>query len=299
MPAAVHKLRDMDAVLIGAIAAFAASLLYNGGLVLQAFDARVTDAGQALRAGLLGTLIRRRRWLAGTALGAAGMPLQLIALLFAPLALVQPMLAAGLVPMLFFGWRFLDEPVGRREIAAVAMIVLGVVALVISAPPREVEPSSGAALQIALAILGAAALTPYVWRVSGHLVSGRMATLGAGFAFALSGFTIKLAADGLALHHWTAAAGWIFVTAIAVLTGLLSQMTALQTTPASRVAPVVFVVETAVPVALVTTLGGEHLGSTPGSGALFVIALITVTVAAAVLSSATVATATADPTPDT
>jgi len=42
-----------------------------------------------LRPSLIGFLLRRRRWLLGTALGILGWPLQALALAFAPLALVQ------------------------------------------------------------------------------------------------------------------------------------------------------------------------------------------------------------------
>ena len=82
-----------------------------------------------LRTSLIARLLRRPRWLAGTALGLLGWPLQAVALLLAPLTVVQPGLAFGLILLLAVGARTLREPVGARDVAAVVAIVAGVAAL--------------------------------------------------------------------------------------------------------------------------------------------------------------------------
>src|SRR3954447_17431974 len=104
---------------------------------MQAIEARRADPGRALRASLLGWLLRRRLWLAGTGLTPAGAALQTVALLLAPLTLVQPTLALGLVALLFLGHHVLHEPVGAREGAAMAAIVAGVTVVALSAPERD------------------------------------------------------------------------------------------------------------------------------------------------------------------
>ena len=64
-------------MIVGAVLACTASLLYNVGLALQALDARDAPAEERLRPALLRRLVRRPRWLAGTGLsGLLGWPLQ-------------------------------------------------------------------------------------------------------------------------------------------------------------------------------------------------------------------------------
>ncbi len=62
-----------------------------------------------------GGLVRRARWLLGTGLSMLGWPLQVVALLLAPLVVVQPALAVGLLVLLFLAERMLGEHAGRNE----------------------------------------------------------------------------------------------------------------------------------------------------------------------------------------
>ena len=103
----------MASIVLGVVAACTASVMYNLGVALQALEARVMPAAQGLRPSLIGDLAHRPRWLAGTALGVVGWPLQAAALLLAPLTVVQPALAFGLVLLLVLGAR--DAPRARRR----------------------------------------------------------------------------------------------------------------------------------------------------------------------------------------
>jgi hypothetical protein len=87
-------------VALGILAAVGASLLYNTSIALQALEARGVPHDHSLRPSLLGKLVRNRRWLGATALGLAGWPLEIAALLLAPLTVVQPCLASGLILLL-------------------------------------------------------------------------------------------------------------------------------------------------------------------------------------------------------
>lgn len=284
----------MSSVLAGALAAFAASALYNLGLAIQALDARELPADHALRLSLLQRLATSRRWLAGTGLTLIGWLAQIGALMLAPLTLVQPMLAAGLLPLLVIGSRLLHEPIGRRELGGVCAIVGGVTVLALTAPARTVAHAGGAQLAVSLSVVGTLALLPYL--LSGRGTgSGTLAMAGAGLAYSFSSFTTKLASDALALHTWVVCALWAVATAIAGGIGLLSEMTALQRVPATRVAPVVFVIEMLVPVSLAIVLAGEHLSGTPLSGALVIAALAVVAAGAVVLSSSPAVAALVDP----
>src|SRR3981081_3833531 len=123
--------------LLGVVLACVASIVFNWAVVLQARETRTVPHEQGLHLSLLGSLLRRRRWLVGIALQVLGVGLQTGALLLAPLTAVQPAGAAGLVFLLFLGSRTLGERVGRTEIIAVAAIVVGIVGLTIAAPRRQ------------------------------------------------------------------------------------------------------------------------------------------------------------------
>src|SRR3954452_24715284 len=110
---------------LGIVAAIAASLLYNTSIALQALEAREVPGEHSLRPSLIGRLVRNRRWLGATALGLVGWPLEVVALLLAPLTVVQPCLASGLILLLWLGTTKLGEAPGRREAIAVVAIIGG------------------------------------------------------------------------------------------------------------------------------------------------------------------------------
>src|SRR3954447_16987288 len=150
----------MSPVALGAAAACAASCMYNIGIALQALEARVTDAGTALRPSLLRRLASRPRWLAGTALNVLGWPLQAAANLLAPLAVVQPGLAFGLLPLMWIGRRRLGERVRLREVGAAGAVVRRVAALALLAPDPSTRHAAPVTTALALGALGAGALAP-------------------------------------------------------------------------------------------------------------------------------------------
>src|SRR5438067_2196656 len=82
-------------LVLGIAAAVGASTLYSLGIALQALDAREAPQGEHLRPALVLGLLRRSRWLRGTGLSILGFPLQVLALHFAPLVVVQPALASA------------------------------------------------------------------------------------------------------------------------------------------------------------------------------------------------------------
>src|SRR3954452_6341155 len=138
----------MSSTVIGAALACLASCLFNAAIAIQALETRKVPQQYGLRFTLLRRLISRPRWLGGTALAALALPLQTAALLFAPLTVVQPCDAAGLLLLLYLGTRMLGERVGPREVAGVAAIVGGIVIITLSSPPREVTHPSGSSVLI-------------------------------------------------------------------------------------------------------------------------------------------------------
>jgi drug/metabolite transporter (DMT)-like permease len=274
----------MSSVVVGALAACAASSMYNLGVALQALEARVVPAAHSLRPSLVGRLLRRPRWLAGTALGLLGWPLQAAALLLAPLTVVQPALAFGLALLLVLGARTLHERIGARDVLAVAAIIGGVAFLAAVAPPASSHHVGGWPLAGALAGLAALALAPYALR-GRHGVGGIAAALSAGAAFAWSGLSTKFVADALSAHQWLAALAWTAATGLSSGLALLSEMSALQRRPATQVAPFVFVVQVVIPVLAAPVLTGESWARAP-LGAAGVLAGLAIVIGGAVALTA-------------
>jgi drug/metabolite transporter (DMT)-like permease len=257
--------------------------MYNLGVALQALDARIAPAEQGLRPSLLMGLARRPRWLAGTGLGLLGWPLQAAALLLAPLTVVQPALAFGLALLLVLGARTLHERVGARDVLAVAAIVAGVAWLAAVAPHASSHHVGGWPLADALAALAAVALVPYALR---GRAGGIATAISAGAAFGWGGLSTKFVADAVGAHHWLAAGAWTLATGASSVLAVLSEMSALQRRPATHVAPLVFVVQVAIPVLAAPLLTGESWVHAPLGPAGIVAGLLVVVGGAVALTAA-------------
>lgn len=271
-------------LVLGIAAAVAASTLYSLGIALQAMDAKQAPHGEHLRLALAWRLLRRARWLLGTGLSILGWPLQLVALLLAPLVVVQPALAAGLLVLLFLAQRMLGEHAGRSEHLATVAIVIGVVGAGLAAPPRATgHGSENLAITFVLLGIGLAAMVPYALRLLARPPAA-LTMVGAGLAGGWSGIATKLASDDLSRGHIGLAVAWGLSTAIASGVGVLSEMSALQERPAIQVAPVVFVTQTVIPIVVAPLLFGESFADTPWGGIPLSASLAVLVVGAAVLA---------------
>lgn len=265
----------------GLAVAAAAAVCYETGYAFQALEARGVGARHALRVSLLGQLVRNARWLGATALSLLGWPLQVLALSLAPLALVQPTLALGLLLLLFLGVRVLGERVGRREVVAVGLIVAGIACLAAAAPEKGTV-TGGTGMTIAFATLAALAVAPYALRRRG---AGLLAVVATGAADSVAALAAKLVAGDLADGRWGAAIAVAVLAAAAGALATLSEMSALQRLPATRVAPIVLAFQIAVPVVVVAAVGGEDWGATPLGGAVVAGGLAAVIAGAVVLAA--------------
>jgi drug/metabolite transporter (DMT)-like permease len=249
-------------------------------------QARRAPSERALRPSLVSHLLRRPVWVGGIALALVGWPLQIAALSQAPLTLVQPVLALGLLLLLALGVRVLGERVGPREILAVILII-GSVAVFAWAAPRDIgEVERGAGLVVALAVLIAAALAPYaigLVRRGAHPMLLLVASAGA--ADGLAAFVAKIVAQDASNGALVGVVLWAALVAAVVLIGLVSESTALQRFAATRVAPTVLVMQIVIPVILAPLVGGEGWGHTPLGGAVLGVALVTIALGAGILAS--------------
>lgn len=265
---------------LGILAALAASMLYNTSIALQALEARQVPGEHALRPSLLARLLQNRRWLGATALGFLGWPLEIAALLLAPLTVVQPCLASGLILLLWLGATRLGESPGLREASAVAAIVLGVAGVALAAPARTTEHAGTGALAVALGLVAIPIALPYL--LHRRRGAGILVVISAGAGYAWTAVASKLLTDELATGTVLVALAWLATAAVSEGLALLSEMSALQRRPATRVAPVMFAVQVLVPVILAPLIFDESWGSTPLGGALLV-ASMAIAVAGTVL----------------
>jgi len=257
--------------------AIAASLALETGYVLQAGESRAHGVA-ARRSTLLAALARRRRWIAGSALAAAGALLQLAALAVAPVALVQPALLLGLGLLVVLAERRLGEVARRSDRIAVGLAGVGVTLVAVGGVAQATGPADGRvpALAALLAVLSVAA--------AGGLGAGRTRALVATAAAADASAVLagKLAVDALS-HGGARTAGlWLAAAATTAIVGLTAEMAALQRLPATVVGPLVLAAQVAVPVLLAPAVVGERWSSVP----LVALGALVATAAAALLGRA-------------
>jgi len=255
---------------LGIAAAITASLLYNTSIALQALQAREVPEDHSLRPSLLARLARNRRWLGATALGLLGWPFEIAALLLAPLTVVQPCLASGLILLLWLGTTRLGETPGARELLAVAAIVVGIAGVAWAAPERTTAHAGAGAIALALVLVALPVLAPYAARGCAGAATS-LAVLSAGCGYAWTAIASKLLTDELANGALLLALLWLATAAASEGLALLSEMSALQRRPATRVAPPMFAVQVLVPVLLAPLIFGESWGETPAGGAALVV----------------------------
>jgi drug/metabolite transporter (DMT)-like permease len=282
-------------VALGIVSAVGASVLYNASIALQALEVRREPGEHSLRVSLIGRLVRNRRWLGATALGLAGWPLEIVALLLAPLTVVQPCLASGLILLLWLGAVRLGERPGRREWIAVAAIIAGVAGVALAAPERTTDHAGTGPIALALVLVAIPILAPYALRgrirhsphqegvkVGWANTIALLAVLSAGCGYAWTAIASKLLTDELAAGALLVAVAWLATAAASEGIALLSEMSALQRRPATHVAPAMLAVQIIVPVLLAPLIFGESWGDTP-LGGVALVASMTIAVAGTIL----------------
>jgi drug/metabolite transporter (DMT)-like permease len=258
------------------ITAAVASVAFNVGIVLQAADARREPPEEGLRLSLLAHLARRRRWLAGLLLGGVGFGLQVLALAMAPFVVVQPVLAGGLLLMLYLGVRMLGERVGVGEVAGVLGITAGIGLLAWGSPTGTEEVDSETAVIAVMGTMALISLVPFALRGRGRLDSATFVIVASALAAGAGNIATKLISDGAFSGAWILVGVWLAVAAATGLIALTTQMTALQRRPATFVVPVCFAIQTFLPVALEPIYVTERWGTAALGGAPLVAGLLLV-----------------------
>jgi drug/metabolite transporter (DMT)-like permease len=271
--------------LLGVLVAVVAAALYGIAVGFQALEARRVPAEHVLRVSLVRRLVRRPLWLTGAVVGAVGWALQGVALSFAPLTLVEPALALSLVFLLVIGARVLSERIGIRELAGTLAVAGGVSGIGVGAPHHSGSHVNGLVLLFALACLGTIVAAPHL--LSEGRSSGVLIAASAGVAYGAVGLCTKFAADDRAVSAWRGMFIWLLVLGAIAAAGVLSEMSALQLRPATQVAPIVFGLNVAVPVALAPILARESWNLSAAAQARLAVSLAVVVAGVTALSRST------------
>jgi drug/metabolite transporter (DMT)-like permease len=209
---------------LGILVAALATTSYNVGLIVEKRALGAMPPIDARRAvSLVRTLVFDPVWLAGFALMLCGFGLQVVALMLAPVSVVQPVLGSGVVILVLLSRLVLRERLGRVELWCVLAVAVAIAAIALSAAGsagRVGHQASGLwmtavavpACLLAL-ILGASALRP----VSGgkHRVPAVGVSYGvaAGLLYGVATLAIK-GLSGAIFHHGGGLSGLV----VAVLT---------------------------------------------------------------------------------
>jgi hypothetical protein len=245
-----------DMVPAGIAVAAAAAMAFEGAYLIQALEARRVPTGPRPVSGLA-MLARQRRWLAGLGLAGIGAVLQVVALRLAPLTVVQPALALGVVALVAVGGRVLGEPAGGLDLVAAGALAAGVAIVGIAASGLDTAPPSALGTGLALVVLGAPVLAALV----APAAPPGLLLVAAGAGDAVAAIAAKRLADAWAAADLIVAIGWAALAVAAVVGALASEMSALRRWPATRVGPFVLVCQTAVPVLLAPVVAGERWGA--------------------------------------
>lgn len=222
------------------------------------------------------TVIRSRRWLAGFTAMLVGLALQVVALTLAPVSVVQPVLAAGLVGLVVAGGPVLGERLHWRQRAALMLVLAAVVAIAVSSQPgarlaRSVSADRFAALAVPVALLAIGAAlaglrasrrgtgeVPPGWTAAALAgAAGLMYGLGAVAEKAVATHLVGQGILGGLVASLASVYPWLFV--LVTLAGMVVFQVALQAHAASMVATVSNVVSSVCALAGASMIFGELL----------------------------------------
>jgi drug/metabolite transporter (DMT)-like permease len=280
--------------------AVVSAMCYSCGLVVEKVALTRLPAVHARRAvAMVRTLVTSPLWLTGFVLLLVGLGLQVLALSVAPINLVQPIFASGIVLLVVLSHIVLDDHLGTAEWIGISIVLVALVCLGLSvhgSVDRAGESASFAA--IVLAVVPTAVIALACFAVADRGERTRRSTswrapmygLAAGLLYGVAGIGIKGLSTVVQQHGLVAAvpraiaSGYLYLLVLGAGTGLVLFQTGLQRSPAPVIVPVNNVVSSAYLIALGTILYGEHLPTATGPLALRLIGFTGVVVGLAALA---------------
>jgi len=252
--------------------------------VLAAREARRVSGDLALHPSLLTGVLRRPMWRLAAGLDVLGWVLRTGALLVAPLTLVAPGMAVGLLMLLGLSALMLGERAGPTAFAGVITLSAGILLVVIHAPERSVSVASPGTWAVCVVGLAFGAAIAFIGRANGRDVDARLIALSAGFAWALNAVLAKLLADAISEGRAVLVGLALSATVVVTVIAYLAKTSALQAGQATVVESVIAVVNTMVPVALAPLLFGERWPTDPEHAITLAIGVVLVGIGVWILS---------------
>jgi drug/metabolite transporter (DMT)-like permease len=250
--------------------ALGSAALYDTGYVLEKQALSTLPPVPVGLVGLVRTVRESPRWLAGFVAMLGGLALQLLAYTLAPLPLVQPVLAAGVVALVLISRWVLGERLGRRESASAALVLVALVAIAVSSEASDEVARSVLVGQFVAAVAPVFVVAGIVaWAGRRHILRDYrgLALLGAaaGLLYGVSALAEKAVATQIVqsgvvsggLGSLATAYPWLFVAAVAG--GLVVLQVGLQRHLASLVVPLTNVIGGAFVLAAAAPVFGERL----------------------------------------
>ncbi|HET6873446.1 MAG TPA: hypothetical protein VFH70_01625 [Acidimicrobiales bacterium] len=232
--------------LLGALVAAGSALLYDAGYVLEKQALTELPPLRLTPIGIIRTAGSSRRWLAGFVAMLVGLGLQVVALTLAPVSVVQPILAGGLIALAAAGGSLLGETLDRRHRFALVLVLVAVVGVAASARGGGVTSRSvpiGSFALMGLVVVGGAAAA---FAVSRRLDRGAIGLAGTAVAAGLlygygavaeKAVATRLVSGGVvsgAIHSLATLYPWVFL--VTTLAGMVVFQGGLQAHPASLMA---------------------------------------------------------------
>ncbi|MGZ4761310.1 MAG: DMT family transporter [Ilumatobacteraceae bacterium] len=254
-----------------------AASAFGVSVALQSHEASAVPTRRSMRLGLLATLATRPLWLIGLAGDIGGFVLQLAALSFGSLVVVQPLLTLNLVVALSVGARLARRRLKGWEWRAVVGVLAGLVVFYVAArPTTESEAVASARGWFTTSVVVGVAMVTLVVIGRGVSANGRAVMFGAaaGCAEAVMAVVSKAFGDRLGLGVAGTLASWepYVVIAWGIVT-LLFVQSAYQLDRSTLTLPVITVTEPVVSMVIGVGLFGEHFHSGVASGLLTVAGL--------------------------
>jgi drug/metabolite transporter (DMT)-like permease len=246
---------------LAAAAACAAATAYALTSILQHRAARDAKPRPALDPRLLLQLLRDRLWLIGSAADLVGIGMHALALGLGPLALVQPIVAGGILIAVPLDCALDRRPLGRRPLAGVLVGTAGLVGFVLAAAPSAGtdSPSRGALAGALGYCLAATAGCLAIQRVAGSAWRGCLLGLAAGIAYAASGSLVKVTIGLVGNGVGSVVFDWPVYALIGIgLLGLVLNQNAFQSRPLQPALVSMTLSTPAVSAAIGVLAFGEH-----------------------------------------
>jgi drug/metabolite transporter (DMT)-like permease len=257
---------------IALAAALGSAVCYGVASVLEQVGARRADTVTSIDPRLMLRLGRELPYVTGLVLDGVGWVLSLVALQTLPLFLVQSAIASSIAVTALVAWVVLGARLTRRELAAVATIIVGLVLLSIAAAPDSARPVGVAfewTLVAGVFVLVAAGTA--LARVDAARGALKLAAV-AGLAFsgtAICGRVLQVPARPLDLLGEPVA--WALLGY--GLLGLLLFAVALQRGAVTTTNAMLFAVETVIPTVVGVALLGDR--ARPGRWPLMAVGAVT------------------------